>query len=183
MDKNIKSLFSKPAALVGITLIVIGLLTIVSRLLGYSLGHFLWPFFIIVPGLLALYGGMKASDTGSEPLLIIGSIITITGVLLFIQTITGLWASWSYAWALVAPTGVGVAEWIYGNKTGNEAKKTSGKKVVWIGLILFAVGLVFFELILHVSGTGPGYLGVAIAFLIIGILFLVFSFIKPKQKI
>ncbi len=182
MDKNTKAILSKPAVLVGIALIFIGLLSIVSRLLGYSLGHFLWPFFIIVPGLLALYGGMKTSDSGSQALLIIGSIITITGVVLFFQTITGLWASWSYAWALVAPTGVGVGEWIYGNKTANEAKKASGKKVIWIGMILFLVGLIFFELILHVSGTGPGYLGVAIAFVVIGILFLVFSFMKPKKN-
>jgi hypothetical protein len=180
MEKN-KS-FLNPVVILGGVLILLGIGIALGQIFNFSVGRYLWPFFIIVPGVLALYGGFRTQNSGGEALLILGCLITITGTLLLFQAITGLWASWAYAWALIAPTGVGLAEWLWGNKTANSAKKSSGLAVIRVGLIIFFVGLIFFEMILHISGIGLGYLALAVILVIAGIALLVISFIKLKKE-
>ena len=170
-----------PTIILGIALIGIGILVAVGQILGISIGRFLWPFFIIVPGVLALYGGWRSQSPAGEGLLILGSLVTITGTLLLFQSITTLWATWAYAWALIAPTGVGVAELLWGNKTNNSAKRASGLSLIRIGMIIFFVSLIFFEMILHISGFGFGYIPLAVVLVIAGISLMVFSFIKPRK--
>ena len=61
----------------------------------------LWPLFIILPGvaLLGVYYGIEHDATG--PFAIPGTIITGTGLILFVQhNLLGGGESWSYAWTL-----------------------------------------------------------------------------------
>lgn len=176
-----KSFRMNPTIILGIALILVGILVAVGQILDVSMGRFLWPFFIIVPGAFALYGGFRAQSPAGEGLMILGSLVTITGTLLLFQSITNLWATWAYAWALIAPTGVGLAELMWGNKTNNQAKRSSGLNLIRIGMIIFFVGLVFFEMILHISGFGIGYIPLAVILLIAGISLIVFSVIKPRK--
>jgi uncharacterized membrane protein YiaA len=170
-----------PTIILGIALIVVGILVVVGQILNISLGRFLWPFFIIVPGAIALWGGFRSQNPAGEGLMILGSLVSITGLLLLFQSITTLWATWAYAWALIAPTGVGVAELLWGNKTNNQAKRSTGFTLIRIGMIIFFVGLVFFEMILHISGFGFGYIPLAVVLLIAGISLIVISFVKTRK--
>ena len=94
------------AVVLGVFLIAIGGLFFLLNVTGIDLEA--WPLFIILPG-VALF--VAAFAVGGEPgggLAIAGSIVTTVGLILAVQEATGLYATWSYAWALVAPTGPGL---------------------------------------------------------------------------
>jgi len=76
----------------------------------------------------------------------------MVGVVLSFQAATGLWATWAYAWALVAPGGVGVALVLYGLLTGQGDLVRNGVPVLLTGLGLFVAFGLFFEAVLHLSG-------------------------------
>jgi len=147
-----------------IVLIVLGgfilLLQIIGPVLDLDLGHYLWPFFVIVPGFILLVVGLTIAADGGPGLTVAGSVVTMVGVLLFFQNLTGWWATWAYAWALVAPTAPGIGLILYGAVTDQSRTISDGLRLVTIGLILFAVLGVFFELIIGISGFGLGRLGV-----------------------
>src|SRR5262249_1802125 len=134
------------SALAGVSLVLIGAIFLAQQFFGDSLGFlsfgFLWPLFVLVPG-LAFFAAMLRGGKGASSLAIPGSIITIAGILLFYQNATGHWQSWAYGWALIAPTGVGVGRIIQGRWSGNPFAQRGGRRLVAIGLTLFLVGAVF----------------------------------------
>jgi hypothetical protein len=79
---------------------------------------------------------------------------TTLGLMLLYQSVTGHWASWAYAWALLAPTSIGVGLWMYGARKDRAELVSSGKTVTTVGLIIFLVGAVFFEMLLGISRLG-----------------------------
>jgi hypothetical protein len=159
----------------GVGLIVIGGLMILGQIFNFRVGSLLWPFSIILPGGFLLMLGLS-EKTNDEALSIIGSLISATGLLLLYQNVTGHWASWAYAWSLIAPTSVGVGLWLFGKVKSRQSQIDSGKGVMRVGLIIFAVGAVFFELIIGISRFGRG-LGAGILVLV-GIYMLARSFRK-----
>jgi len=72
---------------------------------------------------------------------------------LSVQAATGLWATWAYAWALVAPGGVGVAFVLYGILTAQPDVARAGVPILLTGLGLFIAFGLFFEGVLHLSGA------------------------------
>ena len=64
-----------------------------------------WPLYVIIPGITLLVVGFISLGSGA---LIPGGIVTVTGLVIAYQAVTDDWASWSYAWALVVPGGVGL---------------------------------------------------------------------------
>ena len=141
--------------LFGSFLIVVGGTFLLASLLNIQIGVYIWPFFMIFPGLF-LIGYAMVNEAKGEPSVIIGSILTAVGTLLFLQTIFGFWASWVYAWALVAPTAVGLGLWLWGIRFNRSESIKSGKDLTKIGLFLFVVLGIFFELIIGISGFGLG---------------------------
>lgn len=95
-----------------IGLIGLGILFLVGQLLGISLIGWLWPFFVITPGVL-FFVVMALGGKDASGFAIPGSIITTVGLILFYQNLTGHWASWAYAWALIFPTAVGAGMMIH----------------------------------------------------------------------
>jgi|GEM_PF-962898 len=140
--------------IIGVLLIAFGLVFIAGQLLNIRIGRFIWPFFIIAPGglLLSLAFGKKVVN--GEPLAILGSMTTTLGLMLLYQSVTGHWASWAYAWALIAPTSIGAGLWAYGARKDRPDMASSGKTVVTVGLIIFLVGAVFFEMLIGISNMG-----------------------------
>ena len=64
----------------------------------FGLGNF-WALFILLPGLAFL----RAYDSGHEaaaPMAIPGMLITGTGAIFLLQSLTGFWESWAFAWTL-----------------------------------------------------------------------------------
>jgi hypothetical protein len=151
----------------GAAFILFGLLLLAGQLLHIDFFSLLWPFFIIVPGVALLIGSLMASGKGGEPFAIVGSIVTMVGSILLFQNITGLWATWAYAWALIAPTSIGLGQVLWGAIKGRQDKVKEGLNLAGVGLVIFLVAGAFFELVLGVSGFGLGPL--ALPFLLIGL--------------
>src|SRR4030042_4003625 len=81
-------------------LIAVGVLWLLAQLVGIRVGSYLWPLFIIVPGVVLFVLAMTMEGRAGEGLAITGGIVTMVGLLLFYQNATGHWTSWAYAWAL-----------------------------------------------------------------------------------
>lgn len=94
----------------GIILILLGawfLATTFIPEIGAFMDRFAdWPVWVVGPGLIFM---VAALISGVFELFIPGSIISGIGLILYYQSETGDWQSWSYAWALiVVSVGVGV---------------------------------------------------------------------------
>ncbi|HPE52425.1 MAG TPA: hypothetical protein PLS83_13105, partial [Methanothrix soehngenii] len=110
MEENRRN---KAALVIGIILIGLGIFALVVRLFDWSLMSLLWPFFIILPGLL-FFAGMVAGGEKMGGLAIPGSIITMTGLILLYQNIFNSFETWAYMWALIMPTASGIGMVIHG---------------------------------------------------------------------
>jgi hypothetical protein len=133
----------------GVVLVVVGLFYLVVQVASVDLSSFGWPLFVIIPGLTLLIVGFVSFGTGAA---IPGGILTMVGLVLAYQNSTGNWASWVYAWALVAPGGVGVGLFLQGLRERNAGLIKQGRSLMFIAAMIFLVGFVFFESILDISG-------------------------------
>jgi hypothetical protein len=161
--------------LLGGILILIGVLFLMGQVFGINLGRFVWPFFVIVPGVLLFIFALAARGSAGEGLAVLGSIVTMLGTLLLYQNTTGHWESWAYAWALVAPTSIGLGQIVYGSLRSQQHVVATGKRLATVGIAIFLVGAVFFELIIGISGFGFGRFLLPVLLIGLGGLFLVRS--------
>lgn len=122
----------------GVILVVLGGFFLITQFLDVNLLRYLWPGFIILPGVL-FFIGMLLGGKNAGGLAIPGTIITITGLLLFYQNLTGLWQTWSFAWALVGPVATGLGLVIFGLYSGKPDARKAGMIVLGIGLALLAI--------------------------------------------
>jgi hypothetical protein len=97
----------KASLLIGVTLIVLGILALAGNLLlqvvghGFVLGFRAWPIFVIGAGLfLCLPPFIFSHQRGLSGLFVPGLPTLITGLLLFVGSITGYWGIWAYLWPL-----------------------------------------------------------------------------------
>lgn len=156
----------------GVVLVVVGVFYLLVQLYGIDLSSFGWPLFVIIPGLTLLIVGFVSLGTGAA---IPGGIVTMVGLVLAYQNSTGNWSSWAYAWALVAPGGVGLGLFLQGLRERNPGLIRQGRSLMFIAALIFLVGFVFFESILNLSGINdvPAVKAALPAlFIIIGILLL-----------
>ena len=65
---------------------------------------------------------------------------------------TDLWATWAYAWPLVAPGGVGLGMALYGSMRGLPDVARDGVRSLGVGLALFVAFGLFFEGVIGLSG-------------------------------
>ena len=166
----------------GIMLIFLGCLALVDQIFDIHVSRFIWPFFIIIPGVVLFFSASRAEFGPGEPFAMLGAMVTMVGLILLFQSITGLWASWTYAWALVAPTSVGLGQLFYGAQNKQNSMTKSGITLVNIGLIMFFVGIVFFELILNLSGFGRNPVVWAGIFIGAGLLVLLRGFLLQRHE-
>jgi hypothetical protein len=163
-------------------LIALGVLFLVGQWLRVDVGHWGWPFFILVPGLALVAVGMASREPISQGLIVVGTVATAVGLLLFYQNMSDHWASWSYAWALIAPTAVGVGEVIYGTAKGHPEAVSAGTRLAGIGLVIFLAGAVFFELIIGVGGFRLGNWAWPFLLIIMGLVLLLRNMSGGAQK-
>jgi len=141
---------SPGAAILGGILILLGLVFFIGQQFNVDLAEWSWPFYVIAPGLALLALGL--TQRRGSGLAIAGSIVTIVGLVLFYQNTTDHWESWAYAWALVGPGGSGVGMLLYGTRSGDARMAREGFWAILSALGIFAVGLVFFEGVIGISG-------------------------------
>ena len=138
--------------ILGLVLVVIGALALLGRALSIDILGLGWPLFVLIPGIVMFAGGVAIGGRAGLGLAIPGGIVTMVGVVLSAQAATGLWATWAYAWALVAPGGVGLAFLVYGLITRQPDLARNGVPILLTGLGLFVAFGLFFEGVLHLSG-------------------------------
>jgi hypothetical protein len=141
---------SPGAAVLGGILIVLGLLFFAGNQLNIDIGDATWPLYVIAPGVALVTLGL--TQRHGSGLTIFGSIVTMVGLILLYQNATDHWESWAYAWALVGPGGSGIGMLLYGTRSGDRKMARDGFWMILIAAGIFAVGLLFFEGILGISG-------------------------------
>lgn len=152
-----------PSFVLGGTLVLVGFLFLVVQVINvdFAIGSTLWPFFIIVPGLLLFGVALANSGKEGERLAIMGSIATMVGLLVLYQNSTKHWENWAYAWALIIPTALGVGQMIYGSLKHQPEIVKTGTRLTVIGSIMFLVGFFFFEVVIGIGGYGLSRYGIA----------------------
>ena len=153
----------------GMILVIVGTMFLVGRVLDITLGAHAWPLWIIVPGLAMLTGSLFIPSRGGVGLAIPGAIVTMVGLVLWVQESYGLYETWAYAWALVAPTGPGLGMLVYGLARGDRELVGDGLRLTLIGLGLFLGFALFFEGAIGLSGERLAGLDEALPFVVIGL--------------
>ncbi|HXG26044.1 MAG TPA: hypothetical protein VNL94_04220, partial [Candidatus Binatia bacterium] len=138
----------------GIALIIVGGLVLLGRAFQIDLFGLGWPVFVIAPGIALFIAGLAVGDKPGLGLAIPGGIVTMVGTVLAFQSATGLYGTWAYAWALVAPGGVGLAMVLYGLLTRQSDITRGGVPVLLAAIGLFIGFGLFFEGVLGMSGGG-----------------------------
>jgi hypothetical protein len=144
---------STPAGLVaGVILVVIGAALLLGRVMDLSFQGVTWPLWIVVPGIAMLVGSFFIPPRAGLGLAVPGTIIAIVGLILWVQAVYDLYATWAYAWALVAPTGPGLAMLLYGLVHRDRELVGDGLRTTLVGLGLFLGFMLFFEGVVGLSG-------------------------------
>jgi hypothetical protein len=151
----------------GLMLIVLGGIFLAGQFLDLQLSRYLWPLFIIIPGLLLFYF-MISGGKAAAPFAIPGSLVTAVGLLLLYQSATNHWESWAYAWALIFPTSFGVGLAIMGMRSDQEGLRRAGEGFIKVGIIVFLVGGMFFELIIGFRGVRANQLLLPVLLIVFG---------------
>jgi len=164
---------------VGAILIIIGAAVLAARQLTLELDWLTWPLIVGVGIFVVavLIGGQAGSGFAA-----LAGIVTMVGVVLAVQRDTGAYASWAYAWALVAPGGVGLGLLLYGLLTGQWRIARSGFGALFAGVVLFLVLFVFFEGVVGLNGGVDDQLVAIVApaaILVLGVILVGWAFIAP----
>jgi hypothetical protein len=165
----------------GVVLVVVGLFALGVVLFGIDLTQYGWPLFVIVPGLTLLVVGFLGGGAGAS---VPGGIVTMLGLVLAYQSSTGDWASWAFAWALIAPGGVGLGLYLQALRDRDSVMLRRGRALMFIGALIFMIGFVLFESILGISGVDYGVFGKAALpalLIVIGIILLVRSIQRSRR--
>lgn len=177
MDKKSeKTGLTRANAVFGAALIVLGIAFLIGELLDITIGQYIWPFFVIVPGIMLFLGALMLDEEVGQAVAMVSGIVTMVGLILLAQNITDAWASWAYAWALVAPTGVGVGLWLFGAVKERADMVKSGKDLVKVGLTIFVVAAIFFELVIGINGFGLGTYALPLLLIGLGFVLLLRNF-------
>jgi hypothetical protein len=143
---------SNVGALIGGSLLIgFGVLALLGQLFRqFDFWGTFWPFIIIGVGAM-FFVGMFLGGKSVAGLAIPGSIITVSGLMMFLQNLTDRWETWSYGWT-VTLFSVGLGIFIMGWWQGSTSARKSGMEVMKIGAILFVIFGVFFEMLFAPSG-------------------------------
>ncbi len=168
---------------IGLLLIALGVAFLLAQWAGFEVGRYGWPYIVIGAGVVVFVAGFLIGEPAGVGLAVFGGIVAATGTLLLAQAISGLWASWAYAWALIAPGSVGLALLVYGFVFGRRDLVRGGMGALSVGVVLFLVGALFFEGILDISdlrGSTLGGLILPAAVIALGVLVLIGAFMPRR---
>jgi hypothetical protein len=157
MNKRVRtSNFYTGKVWLGGLLILLGIAFLLGEFFDIRVGRFIWPFFILGPGILLFLIALTLEGDNGQALAAVGGLVTMVGLILLYQNVTGHYTSWSYAWALIAPTSIGLGLFGYGWLKNNPDLRKRGWNVAKVGLGIFVAAAIFFEFIIGVSGLGLG---------------------------
>jgi len=152
------------AVLIGAGVVLLGL-----RFFGGFSG-FLWPLFIVAPGLVLLALAPNAGAL-ARTLAVLGAVVAGTGAILLVQDITDYYQSWAYAWALL-PAVAGLALAFVGQHDGDAEGQATGWRLAAGGGAAFVILAAIFELFIFAGGLMDGGLVAPLVLIAIGALLL-----------
>ncbi len=142
---------NRTALVMGIVMIILGVLFLVGQSLDVFQFDELWPMIIIGIG-IAFFIGMVLGGKSTGGLAIPGSIISMVGLILLFQEITGWYETWAYAWALII-VAVGLGQVIFSYWSDQPNIRKGGWETARVGLILFLVFGAIMEFIFSITGV------------------------------
>jgi hypothetical protein len=169
------------SAALGVVLVVVGIFALGVVMFGVDLTVYGWPLFVIIPGLTLLVVGFLGGGVGAS---VPGGIVTVLGLVLAYQSSSGDWASWAFVWALIVPGGVGLGLYLQALRERDPVMLRRGRTLMFVSLIIFMIGFVFFESILGISGDIYGIFGKAALpalLIVIGLILLVRSIQRSRR--
>jgi hypothetical protein len=145
---------SRTGIVTGVLLILLGVAFLALQFLEIKFWSGWWPTAVIGVGLL-FFIAMLVSGKSGGVLAIPGSIIVMVGLILLFHNTFGFWETWAYAWTLIVfAAGIGIS--IFGRYTNQDNARRSGGAVARLGLVLFVLFAIFFELFIGLSGFFDG---------------------------
>lgn len=128
-------------------------------------------------------GAFMLERQAGVTLAMFGGMVTMTGSILLVQSIFDLYASWAYAWALIAPTSMGLAKLVYGAARGLGDEVKRGLTLAGVGAAIFVVAGFFFELVIGINGFRLNISWLCWPTLLIGlgVVLLLFSFLPRRN--
>lgn len=170
--------------MLGIMLVVGGGVVLAARLLDVTIGPHAWPLWIVVPGAALLVGSFAVPGRGGLGMAIPGAILTMVGLVLWVQDSYGVYATWAYAWALVAPTAPGLAMLLHGLVQRDGELTADGLRTTLVGLALFIGFALFFEGVVGLSGHRVENLDEVLPYAAIGLglLLIVLSMLGGRRR-
>jgi hypothetical protein len=138
----------------GGSLVLLGVVFLVLQLFNFDVAfsRSMWPLLIIAAGVYLFGVAFFSNVKEGEPFAVLGSIVTVLGLLLFYQNSTGHWQNWAYTWALLMPTSVGVGQMVFGVIKHKAETVRTGMRLTFIGAVMFLVGYFFFEVVIGIGG-------------------------------
>ena len=121
-----------------------GVVLLILRLFDWRIGGHLWPFFVIVPGVVVFAISATMDGQQSRILALAGAVVAGTGVILLAQALTGYFQSWAYARALL-PACAGSALMFVGRREADPTIATLGSRLVKWGILAFVCFAFAFE--------------------------------------
>lgn len=146
------------AVVLGVSIIVLGGLLTLTQVLGIRVVQLGWPLLVLGPGVAVTAAAfVSAPGRGLGYLAVPGAVVVVTGAILEVQAFTGDWQSWSYAWALVAPGGVGLGFLLAGIHERSRWARATGGILIAAAAVLFVLAEWFFVRVAGVGGPGLGW--------------------------
>ena len=159
-----------------VLLIAAGALLLGIQVFGGTVG-FLWPFFIIVPGLMLLVEADRAGWHSSS--VATGAVIAGVGVILLFQNMYDYYRSWAYAWTLL-PLFAGAGFYYTGVRHDDAQARGRGQAMIMGSAVAFLVFAALFELMIFDGGNGWGRILVPVLLIGVGALMLTRGNLWPR---
>lgn len=167
----------------GFILVLTGGLLLADRILEIQILRDYWPLLIVFVGIIFFAGMIMAKKRGAW-LAIPGALITIGGVILYIHNAYNLWWTWTYAWGLLI-SAIGIGMLIMNIYLKREGLRKAAGWIIGIGLVLFVLFGIFFEVVLDLAGLSINsgiFLGSGLVLLGLYVVFSRFIFSTTYKK-
>lgn len=132
-----------------------GVFLLLSQVIGFHLIDFLWPGFIIGPGVLLMMPAHQSTEhhqSRAAFLAVPGAIIATVGLLLFAMNIVDHFEAWAYSWTLVVAAVPAAIMYIKRFEPTHSIHQ-GGYKMVRTMFYLFLGFAFFFEIIVFENFT------------------------------
>lgn len=147
-----KTFWADHRTLIGWVILALGIRAGVQAL-GIGTGALLWPWFVLMPAILAIGAAFAIRKEKTNWLVIPGMTILAVGLILQFNAVTNYWAVWAYAGVTVLLCGPGMGLVLYGYLGDKLKSLRVGRWLNTIGFLIAVALGVFLELVVRFTGN------------------------------